>query len=498
MGLDERELALHRLRNRRYYETKKEEIAFKTFYKRTMSGQFIPTQEKLDKYNNRLNEEDKQKIQDLINNRPSRLRDVPASAARRYKPYDQSDDVLLDDGPINIPDEEPDEVYYFNNDNNVDISQPIDELLDEPTRVDEDFQPDPPMSDGSDSDDDGGDDDGDIFTQQDLEEIDEAPTKKRGAAYSKREKAIQDKQKKLRGEFHINQARTAIGSNKSLMSNLNGLVRNLAGDDITPDLVELFKDADEVIKRIKELYRSTPGYIIFADRLNSAAPEFGRLIGDDALTIYRREFQTAKAAAKLTAVEKARRTKPIPFTELWKRYATINTNEYASQRHVLATLYTAGAYDDNSKLLFVPRGGYFKDVRLINNRTKMRIKDPNTYNIDDGRLILRSYKTANLYGAIDVILNKPTQGLIKQSLDAFPRKYLLSQKTNPNKPINAYSDEIKKIFGLTATDIRKIHITKRMKEIDLSNLTIQEKVELARQAAHSVDATMLYVHRGLQ
>ena len=117
------------------------------------------------------------------------------------------------------------------------------------------------------------------------------------------------------------------------------------------------------------------------------------------------------------------------------------------------------------------------------------------YILNNSRLIVRDFKTANKYKVIDNLLSEELQEELRVSLELYPRKYLFTKddKKSPfvNKKMfsNWACKALKRVLKhpMDLTTLRHIYIGAMMKDKSKKELTV-----IARKMGHSRDMQRVY------
>ncbi len=123
-------------------------------------------------------------------------------------------------------------------------------------------------------------------------------------------------------------------------------------------------------------------------------------------------------------------------------------------------------------------------------------REKNYIFIDDDKatLHLGSYKTSKTYNAYDVQLPDPLLKDLKLSLKNSDREWLFTDSNNKAQSRNTYCAwtlrVFKKLFNkpLSVSLIRHSFIS----QLDMNNLSIKEKKEIAQQMGHNIETQQIY------
>lgn len=232
---------------------------------------------------------------------------------------------------------------------------------------------------------------------------------------------------------------------------------------------DIFQDVHKLIKTICENYldpTSYFGFLLFVlsknKKLLDVASKYfnktrrkNKTEGDDVFDTIKKQFNEYKT--KQTVNQLNDRRSDLNYATIYKtifeKEKELNAQEYASTRHLIATMYTHALYDEKNTIHINPRN-YFHCVKLVNADDEMD-DEHNFYNITTGRLLLNDYKTSAIYNPYDVVLTSAVQKVIKDSIQLKPRAYLIEKSKGNCMAPNSLSELVKRIFGYTIDDIRK-------------------------------------------
>ena len=162
--------------------------------------------------------------------------------------------------------------------------------------------------------------------------------------------------------------------------------------------------------------------------------------------------------------------------ELRDRFRADKTDNKTNLLYVLLSLYTYQA----------PLRQDWKDV--IITKKKPPVKTQQNYLWNNKILFLNHDKVVkNAYGRAQIEISKELQDVITESLEAFPRKYVLSLINDGNKPLGKQNFErlLGEIFApkkLSVDLLRSSYITDKY---DNKAFSLKDKEELAKLMRHS-------------
>ena len=135
----------------------------------------------------------------------------------------------------------------------------------------------------------------------------------------------------------------------------------------------------------------------------------------------------------------------------------------------------------------------YKDMLIVdkipdNNNNNFILKKGNKYYV-----VIQDDKVVNTYGPANFELNDKLNNIIDESLQAYPRKYILSLMSDPNKPLGKQNferllNECMPNKKLSVDLLRSAYITHYYNK---PNFTLAQKNDLAKKMRHSVNIAML-------
>lgn len=160
----------------------------------------------------------------------------------------------------------------------------------------------------------------------------------------------------------------------------------------------------------------------------------------------------------------------------------------ASQELVILAIYA----------FLPPKRADFGKVRIVASSGKIADDENGLVLPSKGEctLVLNDYKTAKTYGPFTEALPKELETIVRASLKAFPRTFLLvgprdkplSDDNYGTRVKNAMDRHMNKTLGIN--DLRKMYITQT---IDLSKVTHEKRAAIAHSMMHSPSVQLLYV-----
>ena len=243
--------------------------------------------------------------------------------------------------------------------------------------------------------------------------------------------------------------------NKKFKSRINGLLDKFKiKDEIFSKILNLTNE--EIIKIIITNYKDPTKYIVIFPWLYEKSDKF-----KDILTEYRKDFfslkfKEYKSIITVQNLENRQNESDYinQYNSLFNIEKELSKKEYGSMNHLISVLYTKNLYD-NDDIIHINNRNYYDKIKLIDNDKLLNDKE-NFYNIKTGKMIINDYKTSGIYESYKLELNKYVIKVISKSLELFPRTYLLEKDEEGLFHKDTLSNKIKKIFGYSINDIRKI------------------------------------------
>jgi len=169
-------------------------------------------------------------------------------------------------------------------------------------------------------------------------------------------------------------------------------------------------------------------------------------------------------------------------------------DDIVKRRDELRDRFRADKTDNKTNLLYVLLSLYtyqpplrqdWKDVIITNK--KPPVKTNQNYLWNNKVLFLNHDKVVHAYGKAQIDVNQEVQDVIKESLEAYPRKYVLSLITDGGKPLGKQNFErlLTEIFApkkLSVDLLRSSYITDKYENKAFS---LKDKEELAKLMRHS-------------
>lgn len=184
---------------------------------------------------------------------------------------------------------------------------------------------------------------------------------------------------------------------KNTWGNLNKIYRKMNGDDWDCESLEWVKEADEIIKFIKEIYPSQNTFITNISSFASVTAVLGPSY-KKAYTKYSdlssNDRRAKDAVDNKNIMTESEQGKMIPYKELKNLYKNENLN---LEERALVAIYT---------LLPPRRVEMSKYLKYMDNENDL----PNGFNylvMNDGKLkiVMKKYKTHKIYGDIELFIN---------------------------------------------------------------------------------------------
>ncbi len=121
----------------------------------------------------------------------------------------------------------------------------------------------------------------------------------------------------------------------------------------------------------------------------------------------------------------------------------------------------------------------------------MEFKDDgenNYMDIQEGKMVLRDFKTANLYGETEYKLNDKLKAILAQWMNdyAWNKNYLFVTQSGTPPETSTFTDFMRNNFGITTNQLRKLYVSDVV-----VYLSADEKTRIARQMLHSVSMQAL-------
>eukprot|EP00976_Prorocentrum_cordatum_P110650 1195237-Prorocentrum_minimum.AAC.4 len=297
---------------------------------------------------------------------------------------------------------------------------------------------------------------------------------------------------------HINRRVDDGGTEKAYYQKINSIMTKFNLDRENGLWSDVYKAGFDKIVDVLSFYKNPSGYIVVllytyerSEKLKAIVDKMDENLYKKLQVEYRESQSREKVANRETKL--ADKTNYIQhYRDLFMIEEEYSKTQYASQKHIIALLYSKGLFDDNGNLILVPRN-YFWNVELVERDSDMLEKPKKTqgsgfnyYNINNGKLYLQSYKTVGKYDAITLILNKYTQKVIMDSYKENKRQWLfLTKFGNRYASNNSFGSQIGESVGITVNQIRRAFIN--------YHLFVEKwsRDKIAKVAGHSVDINEL-------
>ena len=299
--------------------------------------------------------------------------------------------------------------------------------------------------------------------------------------------------------IHVNRRVDDGATEQSYYSKITAIMKKLNLDKTNGLWSDAYKAGFQKIVDALSGYKNPSNYIVVLLYVYSRSEKLKAIVDKYDRTLYEKleeYYQDSQSKEKVTRRNKSKddKTNYIQHYEdlfaIEKLYAE---TQYASNKHIIALLYSKGLLDDKGNLLIVPRN-YWWGVELVQNDNDM-VEKPSTagniipynfYNVKTGKMFLQSYKTVGKYKAITITLSKYAQKVIADSYKSNKRKYLFETKNNARyASSSSFNSQIGESVGLTVNQIRRAFINYQYHKVGL------ERDKLAKLAGHSVDVEEL-------
>ena len=297
--------------------------------------------------------------------------------------------------------------------------------------------------------------------------------------------------------IHINRRVDDGGTEKSYYQKINSIMTKFDLDKENGLWSDVYKAGFDKIVEVLSVYKNPSGYIVVLLYIYERSEKLKAIVDkmDDGLykklqVEYRESQSREKVANRETKL--ADKTNYIQhYKDLFMIEEEYSNTQYASQKHIIALLYSKGLFDDNGNLILVPRN-YFWNIELVERDSDMLEKPKtqgsgyNYYNVNNGKLYLQSYKTVGKYDAITLILNKYTQKVIMDSYKENKRQWLfLTKFGNRYSSNSSFGSQIGESVGITVNQIRRAFIN--------YHLFVEKwsRDKIAKVSGHSVDINEL-------
>lgn len=256
----------------------------------------------------------------------------------------------------------------------------------------------------------------------------------------------------------------------------------------------LAQDAHAAIKGLRKHYNSTGTLAIISSAIMSLYRHSPKFAAQHKASHGRwRDF----AAAAAFAYRKERDNNVVTDEIIAK------TPTCAEIRKAMAALEIGNRRDSQHYLMLAlsvdnpPKRRDFGALQVL--RRDVKATEGNYIVVPNGagpvKLVLQEYKTAKKYGRFDEMLSDTLSAAIKQSLAAYPRKFLFVSPSGGSLSDGAFAEFVRTVFkervgkaaGVNA--LRHMYISDKMKN---GNMTTEQKKELAQSMNHSVQLQMEY------
>ena len=135
-------------------------------------------------------------------------------------------------------------------------------------------------------------------------------------------------------------------------------------------------------------------------------------------------------------------------------------------------------------------------VKILDQETDLKLD--NYIDINQKKFVINKHKTVNSMGSLIIDLPKQLVDQIKNSLSQNPRKYLFTQENglpySPNSWNPIANRLMKRVLNNNYFSINMFrHIYLSQKDLNLKDMTLKEKKEIADKMGHSVNMQSRYI-----
>jgi len=221
---------------------------------------------------------------------------------------------------------------------------------------------------------------------------------------------------------------------------------------------------------------------------------FERFLGEDTCKTFWDAFERGKAVSKICQAKKVATGECLQWSDIIAKCESLAKEKPFSIDHLLLSLMT----------LIPTLRDDFGLIRIYDKYPRMKIackKEPesgtylpeNFYVVEDGKLYLQHYKQWRTKGKVVIPFKEDLQTIVKESLKAFPRDWLICKEDGTPYFDGHLSGLIRNLYGYSINDIRHaldtyIHTNPK--------ITFDEIIIVDEGMLHSVTVGCDYVRYG--
>jgi len=185
----------------------------------------------------------------------------------------------------------------------------------------------------------------------------------------------------------------------------------------TDDIIPCFRNVEKVLSIMQQYYPNISTYknmltsIISLCKYNEL---FAKFVNQEA---YLREMNRLRTLVQKNDVEKSNMGQTMPWSYYVQLLSQLKQEMPNSTKYLLLCLYT----------MIPPVRDNYGKVYIVYDDSLVPNNEHNLYYLNNGRLVLTEYKTDKYYGVIDEVIPIVLQEVIANSLEKYPRKYLITK-----------------------------------------------------------------------